>query len=231
MTPEKIVEYTEALAHIAASGGGPKALAAHLAKAAGGGVLLEDAHWRHLTTAGAGKIPPSARGIVESGAPGKTSRITAGARELGWLSLFGTNSAPEADLLLRLTAAAIGVELARDASIEREHKGTFWDAFLAPVLRDAVAIREEAAAHGIALAPNYLTVVLEAESSDGAREMPDFGEIRALATDAFGRGDADLGFAVRGAALFVFVPAARAIDAINAKTAATLLPKTVAGLV
>jgi hypothetical protein len=43
VTPEAIVEFTEALARIAASGGGPKALASHLAQAVGGGVLLEDA--------------------------------------------------------------------------------------------------------------------------------------------------------------------------------------------
>jgi PucR family transcriptional regulator, purine catabolism regulatory protein len=228
VSPDEIVEFTEALARIAASGGGAKALAAHLALAAGGGVLLEDSRWRHLATAGAGGIPPSARGTVESGAPGRARKVTAGAAELGWLSLFCTNSAPDADLMLRLTAAAIGVELARDASAGRAREGTFWDDFLAPGAGDAATLRDEAAARGIALAPSYLTVVLEGESADDAHAAPDPGEIRALAVDGFRHGDADLGLAQRGMALFVFVPAARAIDASNAKTAATLLPKSVA---
>ncbi len=68
MTPQAIVEFTEALARIAASGGGAKALTAHLARTLGGGVLLEDAHWRHLAAAGAGPMPASARATVEAGA-------------------------------------------------------------------------------------------------------------------------------------------------------------------
>ena len=58
----------------------------------------------------------------------------------------------------------------------RERKGTFWEPLSrAPVSRYAAAIREEAAAYGIALAPYYLAVALEADSSDGSREMPDLG--------------------------------------------------------
>ncbi|MBV8530475.1 MAG: hypothetical protein JO104_04085, partial [Candidatus Eremiobacteraeota bacterium] len=116
MTPEEIVGFGEALARIAASGGGPKALAAHLAQKTRGGVLLEDARWRHLATAGSGPMPATARGVVESGEAGRAQRVTAGNLDVGWLSIFGVNSAPETDLLLRLTAAAIGVELGRDAS-------------------------------------------------------------------------------------------------------------------
>ncbi|HEY1869063.1 MAG TPA: hypothetical protein VGG70_12265, partial [Candidatus Cybelea sp.] len=70
--------YTEALARIAATGGGPKALATHLAVTAGGGVLLEDANWRHLTSAGSGTIPASARSVVESGGPGYAQPVIAG---------------------------------------------------------------------------------------------------------------------------------------------------------
>jgi sugar diacid utilization regulator len=227
VTPEEIVEFTEALARIAASGGGPKALAAHLARAVRGGVLLEDAQWRHLATAGGGRIPGSARGVVESGASGRAQRVTAGSLELGWLSLFGTDSAPDAELLLRLTAAAIGVELARDASTLRGRKGTFWDALLARAFHDATAAREEAAAHGIALAPHYLAIALEAESTQDAG-TEHFSELRVLATDVFRGADADLGLLERGVALFIFVPASRAVDASNATTAASLLPRSVA---
>ncbi|HET6274459.1 MAG TPA: helix-turn-helix domain-containing protein [Candidatus Cybelea sp.] len=215
MKPEEVVEFSEALARIAASGGGAKALAAHLAKFAGGGVLLEDAHWRALATAGAGEIPASARGIVESTSPGRAQRVTAGDSNLGWLSLAG--DAPNADLLLRLTAAAIGLELSRNGAMTRERKGGFWEALLDGAFHDASAVRDEASARGIALAAQYLAVALESD---------DFSGLRALATQAFPAAGTDLGLVERGPLLLLFVPAARALDASNAKTAASLLPKS-----
>ena len=186
MTPEEIVEFTEALARIVASGGGPKALTAHLAAAAGGGVLLEDAQWRQLATAGAGRVPASARAIVESGAPGRAHRVTAGNLDLGWLSLFGTDSAPEAELLLRLTAATIGVELGRDGAALRGRRVTFWESALARTFGDATAAREEAASHGIALAPSYLVVALEADEASGRRDAADLAEVRRWQPTLFG---------------------------------------------
>lgn len=227
MTPEKIVEFGEALARIAAAGGGPKALAAHLAQAAGGSVLLEDAEWRHLATAGSGSIPPSGRGIVERGDPGLAQRIGNGKSELGWLSLFGTGSAPNAGMLLRLTAAAIGVELARDGASLRERKGDFWELLVTRTFHDAAAAREEAAVRGIELASTYLTVALEAESAEGGGPIA-LGEVRAVATESFRSTGAEVGMLERGVALLIFVPAPRAVDASNARTAATLLPKNVA---
>lgn len=228
MTAQEIVEFSEALARIAASGGGPKALAAHLAQATRGGVLLEDSKWRHLATAGSGPIPVSARGVVEANAPGRAQRIVAGNAEIGWLSLFSTDSAADAEILLRLTAAAIGVELARDGVTLRQRKGNFWDLLLAHTFHDAAAVRDEAVARGITLAPYYLAVALEAESADETRGEPDLGEVRALAADVFRSSDADIGLLERGVTLFVFVPAARAVDASNAMTAARLLPKNAA---
>jgi len=227
VTAEELVEFTETLARISASGGGPKALAAHLARAAGGGVLLEDANWRNVAAAGTGQIPPSARSVVESGAPGRAQPVTAGNLSLGWLSLFGTNSQPDTDLLLRLTAAAIGVELARDSSAQRRQRTTFWDSLLAREFRDAAAAREEASARGIAVAPYYLAVALEAESADESVQT-EIGELRAFAADAFARPDADLGVVERGVTLVFLVPASRAVDASNTKTAASLLPKSAA---
>jgi sugar diacid utilization regulator len=224
--PEEIVDFAEALARITASGGGPKALAAHLALAAGGGVLLEDAQWRHLAAAGSQRIPASARGVVESGAAGKAQRVHSGELHVGWLSLFGTNSKPDAELMLRLTAAAIGVELARDAVGSRAKKGTLWSALLSESFSDIAAAREEAAAHGIALAQQYCIVVLECDATGAP--PPVMTELRALAADVFHPVDAELGFLEREQSLFVFVPAARAVDAANAKTAAGLLPRTVA---
>ena len=226
MRPEDIVDFAEALARITASGGGPKALAAHLAQKTGGGVLLEDAQWHHLTAAGAQRVPPSGRGVVESGAPGKVQRVTSGDAHVGWLSLFGTNAKPDAELMLRLTAAAIGVELARESFGARAKKGTFWSALLSESPLDLAAVREEAAAHGIALAAQYCVVVLEAETTGSLSSVSN--ELRALAGDVFQAGEADLGLVQQDHSLFVFVPAARAVDATNAKTAAALLPRTAA---
>jgi purine catabolism regulator len=227
VTAEAIVEFTEALTRIAASGGGAKALAAYLAQTTGGGVMLEDARWRHLATSGAGPMPPSARGIVEAGAPGKALRVAAGNTHYGWLSLFGGNAKTDSDVLLRLTAAVIGIELARDVATVRGQKTDFWAALLAEEFHDAAAAREAAAAHGIVLASSYLTVALEAENADG-RSGADPNALRSLVADVFRCPDGELGLQECGVALFVFVPASRAVDASNARTAAGLLPKNIA---
>lgn len=220
MTPDEIVDFTEALVRITASGGGPKALAAHLARAAGGGVLIEDAQWRHLAAAGSRGIPSSARGVVESGAPGRALRLTCGNQHVGWLSLFGTDSDPNAEILLRLTAAVAGAELGRDVSSLRGRKHEFWEALLAGSIGDASTARDAAGAHGIALASQYLCIVLEADAPAG--------ELRALASDVFRSDAADAGFVERGQMLFAIVPAVRAVDASNVKTAAGLLPRSAA---
>ncbi|HEX3670303.1 MAG TPA: helix-turn-helix domain-containing protein [Candidatus Cybelea sp.] len=217
MRPEEIVAFGEALSRIAATGGGPKALAAHLASAVDGRVLLEDAQWHALATAGTGEIPASGREVVESGAPGRAARITAGETSLGWLSLFGGGA--DGDLFLRLTAAAIGTELSRNGSIAHERKSGFWESLLAGSVHDAGAIRDDAAVRGIALAAQYLAIALECD---------DAGALRALAAQTLRPAGGDLGFVERGALLFVLVPAGRALDVSNAKTAATLLPKSAA---
>lgn len=228
MTPEEIVEFAEGLARIAASGGGPKALADHLARASRAGVLLEDAQWRHLAAAGSTNIPASARPIVESGAPGRALPVTAGNSQIGWLSLFGNSAVEETDLLLRLTAAAIGVELGRDAGGTRGRRRGFWETLLTRAYHDTTSAREDAAAHGISLAPAYLAVALESEATDETRGPADLGELRALAGETFRAGGAEIGFLDRGSVLFIFVPAAREVDASNARTAASLLPRGVA---
>ncbi len=223
MTPEAIVEYTEELARIAASGAGPKALAAHLARASGGGVLLEDAGWHVIATAGTAPVPGSARGTVERAGPGTAQRVMAGNHHAGWLSLFGANSAA-GEFLLRLTAAAIGIELSRVVPDTRTERNAFWEALLQDGFHNAAAIREEATARGIALASAYVTIALECERGD--EQSPDPSELRTLAAEAL-RSAAESGFSQRGMTLFLFVPAPRAVDVSNARTAAALLPKTV----
>ena len=61
-----MLSYAEALARIAATGGGAQALASHLATAIDAGVLVEDSEWKHLALA-AGKdqaVPPSVRNLL-----------------------------------------------------------------------------------------------------------------------------------------------------------------------
>lgn len=219
MTPEAIVEYTEELARIAASGGGPKALAAHLAAASGGGVLLEDAAWRAIATAGTVALPSSARATVEGAAPGTAQRVMAGNRHVGWLSLFGANSA-RSPMLLRLTAAAIGIELSRTLRALGE-RDSFWETLRAGGFHDAASIGDAASACGVVLAPLYVTVALETAAGD--TRCADPRELRSMAVEAFR--SPDLGFAENAAVLFAFVPAPRAVDVSNAATAAGLLPK------
>ena len=223
MKPEELVEFAEALARITASGGGPKALTAHLARITHCGVMLEDARWHPLATAGTTAMPQSARGVVEAQSPGRATRVLNGETHLGWLSLFGSNAQTGGDLLLRLTAAAIGVELARDGAPRTRH-GSFWSGFFEEQVADASSLREEAVAAGITLATHYCVVVLEADAPAASTAS----ELQALASQAFAGDDADRGFCARDQRLYAFVPATRAVDASNARTAAALLPRAAA---
>ena len=76
------------------------------------------------------------------------------------------------------------------------------------------------------LRQQYCIVVLECDATGALPAV--MTELRALAVDVFHPVDAELGFLEREQSLFVFVPAARAVDATNAKTAAGLLPRTAA---
>jgi hypothetical protein len=214
MTPEQIVEFAEGLARIAASGAGPGALAAHLAHAIEGTASLEDAGWHPPPESGSSAVA--------------VLKLQAGDSHAGWLfARGGAAEAPALGLLMRLTAAAIVVELAR-----REGSGrgapAFWERVISGAYRDVTTAREDAAMHDVALAPAYLAVALEwdAPLEGDATALPD---LRSIASAAFrSSGDAAVGFLERGASLLAFVPSAREIDASNARTAATLLPKHVA---
>src|ERR1700680_3557610 len=154
MTPDELVAFAEGLARIAASGGGAKALAAHLADATGAGVLVEDASWRHLAIAGHG-TPSSVRDLIDSGLESRSLRalrngragrampIYAGDAHVGWLSIFPPSASSEdADKLahaLRLVASVIGVELARESGGGRRR--TFWERLAAGAYNDAIAAR------------------------------------------------------------------------------------------
>jgi PucR C-terminal helix-turn-helix domain len=224
MSPEKVVEFAEGLARVAATGGGAKALAAHLAAATASAVLVEDAQWRHIATAGSGTLPSSARAIVEANARGHATRIVAGNTHVGWLSIARLDG--EAELLIRLTASALAVELARNGESSGSRKRVFWERLAGGFYTDANAARDDAAARGIVLAPSYLVVALESASDPGSDAAADRSELRGIAAHAFGGGDGEVGLLDRGPALLAFIPATREIDASNARTAAALLPKT-----
>ncbi len=226
MTPEKVVEFAEGLARIAVTGGGTKALAAHLARTIGTAVLVEDAGWRHIATAGAGSLPASARAIVEGGARGHATQILAGNALVGWLSIVQTDA--DVDYLMRLTASALAVELSRNGDSGRGRRRVFWERLVGGLYHDAASARDDAAARGVVVAPAYLAIALEPEPGSGSDGAAERSELRAAVAQAFTGGDCDVGLLERGAALLVFVPASREIDASNARTTAMLLPKSAA---
>lgn len=227
MTPDRIVELAEDFARVAAAGGGAKALAAHLSDAAGVGVLVEDAEWRHLATAGKGSLPASARGLRNGSA--HTVPIAAGPNQFGYLSVFAGPDGVDEDLarVVRLAASAIALELARETDGGRSRRRTFWERLLSGAYHEFSSAREDASIRGIRLAPQYVCVALEAEAADDDHASART-ELRALCADTFRSIEADVGMIERGVTLVVLVPATREVDAENAKTAALLLPKTAA---
>ena len=176
------------------------------------------------------RTPPDA-----GGAPQRSVQIAAGNVHVAMLSVFGNGATAarnddrrDLDLLIRLTGAAIGAELARQPDTARGRRAAFWDRLIARTPHDSNAARDDAAASGIALAPAYLAIALEREGGDDGERPGDLAELRTVAAEAFRSGDADTGLLERGATLLIFVPAAREVDASNARTAAALLPKTAA---
>jgi PucR family transcriptional regulator, purine catabolism regulatory protein len=227
MTPDRLIEFAEELARVAAAGGGPKALAALLSESTGAGVLVEDGEWRHIASAGKGSLPATARGH-------RTAQTVAigVASALGHLSVFAhpSTSSGQAELsaMARLAAAAIGLELARDADGGRNRRRTFWERLVGGAYHDLSSAREDAASRGITLAGSYVCVALEADVASDEDLAGALTDLRALASETFRSGEADAGLIERGVTLAMLVPAPREIDAENAKTAALLLPKTAA---
>jgi len=238
MTPEQVVSFAEALSRIAAGGGGPKAFAGYLAQELGVTVLVEDVDWRHVATAGStSSAPHSVRELLDrrqsparklqslrNGVSGAAVPIFAGETQLGWLAVFGGTLPHSAEAALRLTASAIGVELARERGGGRSRKRAFWDRLLASGFHDSIAAKDEATARGITLAEHYVAVALETEVSDETSAGEEIAEVRTAATDAF-RAEKDVGVLERAATLLLIVPAEREVDVANIRTAAALLPR------
>jgi DNA-binding PucR family transcriptional regulator len=245
---DALLGYAEALARVAASGGGARALAAHLAEAVGAAVLVEDAQWRNLAVAGTGSaehaLPPSVRDLVPKDAEGgeptallppadpraRAFPVRAGEAKLGWLSVFPR---AETDLderagTIRLTASQIAIELSREGGGTRGRRRGFWDRLLARAYEDPLEARDDAQARGIALAPGYVAVAVEGEGLDESVAAQKNAEIRRVCLDTLGTRTGDVVVIERGGGFFFLVPAPLEVDAANARTAATLIPRGVA---
>jgi sugar diacid utilization regulator len=239
MTAAELVSFAEELARIASAGAGPKALADHLARRARVGVLVEDADWRHLAAAGSSQVPSSVRALVlderatnlysalRNGYAGRTIAICAGDTRLGQLSVFGTVDLDAIEYFVRLTAGAIAVDLAREQG-QPGRRRAFWDRLATRAYLDTAAARDDAAARGISVASHYVAVALEPEVGENGAASSDQAALRAAAIDAFKGADADVGALERGGTLLFLMPAAREIDGANARTAASLLPRSLA---
>jgi len=240
---EALLSFAEALARVVASGGGAQALAGHLASALDAAILVEDAQWRHLAVAGTGArtIPPSVRDLLPKDADGEESvplalpaeaharafPIRAGEARLGWLSVFpgGTRIQEERAGLVRLTASQIAVELSRDAGGGRGRRRGFWDRLLARAYEDPLEAREDAQARGITLALGYVAVAVEGEGLDETVAAQRNAEIRRVCLDTLGTRTGEVVVVERGPGFFFLVPAPLEVDAANARTAATMIPR------
>jgi len=247
MSPDALVEFAEGLAKIASSGGGPKALATHLAAALDAAVLVEDGDWRHVALAGTGtrSVPPSIRdlvvsarpssdGVVHIELPGETLdalavRIRGGDSPLGWLSIFSNGERLEARIgAVRLAAAAIAVELSRDAGGGKNRRRSFWDRLLGRAYDDPIEAKDDAASRGIALASGYVAVALEAEGLEETSAATKVGDLRRIALETLRSGSGEIVVLERGGGFVFLCPAPLEVDAQNVRTAATLIPRAAA---
>lgn len=238
----ELLSFADALTRVAAGGGGPKALCAQLAQTLDAPVLLEDAEWRHVAIAGstAGALPASVRELVaRAGAPsedgvaivapgeraGRSFPVRAGETLLGWLTVWDELSGRTA--FVRLCANLIAVELARDSTGNRGRQRSFWERLLARAYDDPSEARDDAAARGITLATHYVAVVIEPEGLEESVAAQRSGEIRKVAGDVLGgRGSSELVVLERGGGFVFLVPSTLEVDAANARTAATMLPRS-----
>ena len=244
----ELLSFADALTRVAAGGGGAKALCAQLSQTLDCAVLLEDGEWRHLALAGSGSrtLPPSARELVtrasngtfEAGdegiaiaapgeQPGRTFAVRAGETTLGWLTVWDECEGRAA--FARLCANAIAVELARDTTGSKGRRRSFWERLLARAYDDPSEARDDAAARGIALASHYVAVVVEPEGLDENVAAQRNAEIRKIAGEVLGgRGGGELVALERGGGFVFLVPSTLEVDAANARTAATMLPRALA---
>ena len=238
----ELLSFVDALTRVAAAGGGPKALCAQLAQTLDAPVLLEDAEWKHVALAGAGTrtLPASARELLtHAGTPGgdgvaiagpgeragRSFAVRAGETILGWLTVWDALEGRTA--FARLCANLIAVELARDSTGNRGRRRSFWERLLSRAYDDPSEARDDAAARGITLATHYVAVVVEPEGLDEAVAAQRSSDVRKIAGDVLGgRGGGELVVLERGGGFVFLVPSTLEVDGANARTAATMLPRS-----
>ncbi|HMD02548.1 MAG TPA: helix-turn-helix domain-containing protein [Candidatus Baltobacteraceae bacterium] len=245
MSSEELIAFAEGLGRIASSGGGVKALAAHLSTTLDAAVLVEDAEWRHVALAGAGgrTIPPSARDLVGAAREGAATvdlpgrgdapsglAVRVGSQDvpLGWIAVFPRAGAPEPNPgAARLAAAAIAVELSRDGG-SKNRRRTFWDRLISRSYDDPIEARDDAASRGITLAPAYVAVAVEAEGLEEASAASKSSELRRVCLETLRPGAGEIVVLERGGGVVFLCPAPLEVDAQNVRTAATLIPRAAA---
>ena len=244
MSHDELVDFAEGLARISSTGGGPKALAAHLAAVLDAAVLVEDADWRHVALAGSGSrsVPPSSRDLIASApkeaegvarlqTPGDATdglavRIRGGDAPLGWLSVFPNAGSVEGRVgALRLAAAAIAVEVSREGGGGKNRRKSFWDRLISRAYDDPIEAKDDASARGITLAAGYVAVAVEAEGLEEAVAAAKMGELRRICLETLRSGAGDIVVLERGGGFVFLCPAPMEVDAANARTAATLITR------
>src|SRR5581483_7316907 len=85
--------------------------------------------------------------------------------------------------------------------------------------------REDAQARGITLAAGYVAVAVEGEGLDESIASQKNAEIRRVCLDVLGTRSGEVVVIERGGGFFFLVPAPLEVDASNARTAATLIPR------
>jgi purine catabolism regulator len=102
---------------------------------------------------------------------------------------------------------------------------SFWDRLLSRAYDDPLEAREDAHARGITLAPGYVAVAVEGEGLDENVAAQKNAELRRVCLDVLGTRSGEVVVIERGGGFFFLVPAPLDIDASNARTAATLIPR------
>ncbi len=234
--PAALVEFAEELARIAACGLGVRALGEHLARCAGISVLVEDAQWQRLTASGEHAAPATVRDLLEDcgegsycalkqGQSGRSIALHAGQAVLGRLSVFGPADLQALEFVVRLTAAAIAVEISREHAALPGRRRAFWERLSQAGYLDADSARDDARARGIAISGDYVVVALAFEGEEAVKSAQ---PLQNAVLEALKSSSGEVGLLDRASALLFFVPAPREVDAANARTAACLLPRTFA---
>ena len=91
---------------------------------------------------------------------------------------------------------------------------------------DPIEARDDASARGIALAAGYVAVSIEAEGLEEAVASAKLTELRRLCLDTLRSGAGEIIVLERGGGFVFLCPAPLDVDAQNARTAATLIPRS-----